>query len=137
MEFPDADYFIYHQEPGGKRVWQRIGKEPQQAVSAAEFQKAFMQARAAGVPVRTDETPVMFSHTLEPFLEEYKLINRIESYKLIKQTLYEFKDWVKKNIINRITRVDLLKYRQWLLGREAGDIPAQNRDGRFGRVNKV
>ena len=127
MEFPGADYFIYYQEPGGKRVWQRIGNEPQQAVSAAEFQKAFMQARAAGVPVITDDTPVTFASTLEPFLEEYKLINRIESYKLMKQTLYEFKDWVKKSIINRITRVDLLKYRQWLIDRKRKERTASNK----------
>ncbi|HTR27394.1 MAG TPA: site-specific integrase [Terriglobales bacterium] len=126
-EFPDADYFIYYQEPGGKRVWERIGKDPQQAVSAAEYKMAFLQARAAGVPVKTDDIPVMFSHTLEPFLEEYKLINRIESYKLMKQTLYEFRDWVKKNIINRITRVDLLKYRQWLIDKKRSPRTASNK----------
>ena len=82
----------------------------------AERRQAYMQAKAAGVPVEEDaEIPIMFSLTLAPYLEEYKLTNRIESYNLMRQTLYEFRDFVKKNIINQITRLDLLRYKQWCI----------------------
>ncbi len=79
----------------------------------AESRQAYMQETAAGVPVQDNtEIPVMFSYTLAPYLEEYKLTNRIESYNLMRQTLSEFRDFVKKNII---TRLDLLRYKQWCI----------------------
>ncbi len=33
----------------------------------------------------------------------------------MRQTLSEFRDFVKKNIINQLTRLDLLRYKQWCI----------------------
>jgi integrase len=114
--FPDAQYCLYYQETSGRRVWDKISKNAALVVEMAERRQAYMQAKAAGVAVEDDaEIPIMFSLTLAPYLEEYKLTNRIESYNLMRQTLYEFRDFVKKNIINQITRLDLLPYKQWCI----------------------
>ncbi len=48
---PDAFYYIYYQEPTGKRIWKKIGRDPQEAVRNAEFQQSYMRAVHAGVPV--------------------------------------------------------------------------------------
>src|SRR5438477_4914007 len=49
--------------------------------------------------------------------EEYELSQRPESYNLMKQTLEEFQKFVRKQEVASITRVDLLKYKQWLVNR--------------------
>ena len=116
QHFPEAQYCLYYQETSGKRVWEKVTKNAVLAIEMAERRQAYMQAKAAGVPVQDNtEIPVMFSYTLAPYLEEYKLTNRIESYNLMRQTLSEFRDFVRKNIINQITRLDLLRYKQFLL----------------------
>ena len=116
QHFPEAQYCLYYQETSGKRVWEKVTKNAVLAVEMAERRQAYMQAKAAGVPVQDNtEIPVMFTYTLAPYLEEYKLTNRIESYNLMRQTLYEFRDFVKKNIINQIIRLDLLRYKQWCI----------------------
>ncbi|MGC1449181.1 MAG: hypothetical protein WA830_04010 [Candidatus Sulfotelmatobacter sp.] len=106
QHFPDASYYIYYQEQSGKRIWKKIGRDPQEEVRAADFQESYMRGVHAGVPVKTDDIPIMVGHTLEPYLEEYKLSHRVESYKLMKQTLYEFYVFCRKNIVNRITWSD-------------------------------
>jgi hypothetical protein len=96
QHFPEAQYCLYYQETSGKRVWDKVAKNAALAVEMAETRQAYMQAKAAGVPVQDNaEIPVMFSYTLAPYLEEYKLTNRIESYNLMRQTLSEFRDFVK------------------------------------------
>ena len=126
QHFPEAFYYIYYSE-NGKRIWKKISQNPQEAVRAAEFQESYMRALSAGVPIKAEATPVMVSYTLEQFLEEYKLTNRIESYNLMRQTLLEFNAWCRKNIVNRITRVDLLKYRAWLIEKGLSERTAGNK----------
>ena len=87
QHFPDASYYTYYQEQSGKRIWKKMG--PELEVRAADFQESYMRGVHAGVPVKTKDIPIMVGHTLEPYLEEYKLSHRLESHKLMKQTLYE------------------------------------------------
>jgi integrase len=127
QHFPDAFDYIYYQEQSGKRIWKKISQDPQEAVSAADYQQSYMRAVHAGVPVKTDDIPIMVSHTLEPYLEQYKLSHRVESYNLMKQTLYEFYGLCRKNIVNRITRIDLLQYRAWLINKKRCERTASNK----------
>ena len=50
-----------------------------------------------------------------------------------KQTLEEFHKFAGKNIITQITRLDLLRYRQWLIDRKRSDRTASNKMLRVGQ----
>jgi len=50
-------------------------------------------------------------------LNDYKLSQSIESHELMRQTLSEFRQFSKKTLLSDITREDLLRYKQWLIGR--------------------
>jgi integrase len=66
----------------------------------------------------TDAAPaLLLSPSLWGYLEDYRLSQRPESYNLMKQTLEEFVAFVKKQEVSSITRIDLLKYKQWLVNR--------------------
>jgi integrase len=52
---------------------------------------------------------------------------------LMRQTLEEFRGFVSKNIISQITRLDLLRYRQWLIDHKRTDRTASNKMLRVGQ----
>jgi hypothetical protein len=54
QHFPDAQYCLCYQETSGRRVWDKVTKNAALAVVMAERRQAFMQAKAAGVPVEED-----------------------------------------------------------------------------------
>ena len=101
---------------------------PRRRLRAADFEEAKLRAIAAGVPVKNEAIPLMVSHTLHGYLEEYRLSQRPESYALMKQTLEEFVSLTGKNLIDRITRLDLLKYKEWLIGRGRSTRTAGEQD---------
>jgi integrase len=84
-----------------------------------ERQEAYLTAFAHGLtPAQTFKQPphqVLFSNTLDTWLEEYRLSHRPESHSLMKTTLNEFRAWLHRDYIPKITRVDLLRYRQWCI----------------------
>jgi integrase/recombinase XerD len=123
---PEGNYYI-HRLDGKKQLWKKVGLDPAEAVRAADYEENYLQAVAKGIRVKTAEPPLMIAYTLDRFLEEYKLSHRPESYNLMKQTLEEFTAFCRKNIINQITRLDLLKYKEWLVGRKRSLRTAGNK----------
>jgi integrase/recombinase XerD len=123
---PEGGYYIQYYE-GSKQRWKPVGKDPAQAVRAAEFQEGYFHAVAKGVPVQQEKSPLMIAYTMPGYLEEYRLSHRKESYSLMKQTLEEFNSVVSKNIINQITRLDMLKYKGWLIAKGRSDRTAGNK----------
>jgi integrase/recombinase XerD len=115
---PEGNYYVHYLE-GEKQKWEKIGNVPANAVNRAKFRETYFQAVAQGIPVKPTEErpPLMIAYTLDNYLEEYRLSKRPESYGLMKQTLYEFQRVCHKNIISQITRLDLLKYKAWLVER--------------------
>jgi hypothetical protein len=102
----------------GKGSWRKIGPNAADAERAAQYEESLLTAIAHGIPVtRRLEEPKSLAGTLWGFLEDYKLSQRPESYNLMKQTRDEFVEFNKKSVIADITRVDLLKYKQWLVNR--------------------
>ena len=102
----------------GKGSWRKVGPKAADAVRAAEYEESLLSAKAMGIQVQTPESPsLLLSPSLYGFLQDYQLSQRPESYNLMKQTLEEFETFVKKQNVTDITRLDLLKYKQWLVNR--------------------
>jgi len=125
---PEGNYYI-HYFKDGKQVWEKVNKNPADAVRRAEWQEGYFRAVNLGVPVQQEkeQPPLMVAYTLDGYLEEYRLSHRRESYALMKQTLQEFFAFCKKNIIGQITRLDLLKYRAWLIDNRRSERTAGNK----------
>jgi integrase len=124
---PEGNYYIQFSE-GGKQKWKKTGPNVVTAVSAQGYQESWMDAVSRGIPIKDEaQRPVMMSDTLMNYLEEYRLSKRPESYGLMKQTLEEFFAFCRKNILANITRLDLLKYKAWLIGRGRSDRTAGNK----------
>ncbi|HTR24503.1 MAG TPA: site-specific integrase [Terriglobales bacterium] len=128
---PDARYYVRWRE-GPRTVWKRC-ESANDAMKMAEFQESLFVARNNGVKVQDEKPPIEMKWELRGYLEQYKLTNRPRSYALMKQTLNEFNGWCRKNLVNHITRLDLLKYRQWLIDRKRTERTASNKMLRVGQ----
>jgi integrase len=128
---PDASYYVRHRE-GSKTVWTKY-KTLSTAVQMCDVQQSYLAARANGIKVQNDPTPLLMVYEMPRFLEEYRLVNRPRSYALMKQTLEEFYSFCQTNIISQIKRIDLLRYRQWLIDRKRSDRTASNKMLRVGQ----
>jgi integrase len=110
----EGHYYIHYRE-GKKQIWKKIGPDPASAERQSDYVAGHLHALAVGVPVKPEAIPLMVSHTLAGYLEEYRLSQSKESYALMKQTLEEFVNFTGKNYLDRITRLDLLRYKAWLV----------------------
>jgi len=101
------------------------------ATDACKRQEAYLTAAAHGLTFaqqnRGEPTPVLMVDALPLFLEEYRLSHQPESHGLMEQTLNEFNGWCRKNIVEKITRVDLLRYRAWLIDKKRSPRTAANK----------
>lgn len=126
---PGAVYYVRWYD-GKRTVWSRCSSAAN-AVLQAERRKAYLNAFAHGLaPSQTFVKPptyILFSTHLVPWLEEYRLSHRPESHELMKHTLNEFIAWCKKDYIPKITRVDLLQYRAWLISKNRSARTAANK----------
>src|ERR1035437_7631565 len=113
-----VSYYIRWRD-GSKTVWRKFSPAAS-AVNACEQQEAYLTAHAFGLTPAQQAKPLpkMMSHALEGWLEEYRLSHRPESYALMQHTLNEFHAWNRKNLIEEISRVDLLRYRAWLISKK-------------------
>ncbi len=123
---PEGNYYVHYLQDG-KQVWDKSGKKPAFAVGAAARKEGYFAAKAQGIPVQEDKLPLMMSYSLDGYLEEYRLSHRPESYSLMKQTLEEFKGFCRLNILDRINRLELLKYKAWLIDRGRSERTAGNK----------
>ena len=130
---PEASYYVRWRE-GKRTIWRRC-ESLGDAVAEAELKRAVLVARVHGVAVEgiPEDWPLMMVYEMPRYLEEYRLANRPRSHALMKQTLEEFHKFAGKNIITQITRLDLLRYRQWLIDRKRSDRTASNKMLRVGQ----
>jgi integrase/recombinase XerD len=113
---PEGNYYL--RLSAGKGSWRKIGPKAADAVRAADYEESLLSAKALGLPLKDSDTPsLLLSASLWGYLEDYRLSQRPESHNLMKQTLEEFVAFVKKQKVEDITRIDLLKYKQWLVNR--------------------
>lgn len=137
---PDAAYYVRYRE-GGKMIWRKCSSAADATV-ACERQEAYLTAVVHGLALsqteRGEKTPLMVSNLLLPYLEEYRLSHREESYNLMKHTLYEFfgyrdekgrrvHGFVSANLIEHVRRYDLLRFKQHLIDRGRSERTAANK----------
>jgi integrase len=124
----DGVYYIRYRE-GKKLIWRKCSSAADATV-ARERQVTYLKAVAHGMALHQTEAgtrPVMMSDVLGLYLEEYRLSHRKESHALMQQTLEEFHAWNRKNIMSHISRVDLLRYRAWLIDKGLSPRTAANK----------
>ncbi len=137
---PDAAYYVRYRE-GGKMIWRKCSSAADATV-ACERQEAYLTAVVHGLTLsqtqRGEKTPLMVSNLLLPYLEEYRLSHREESYNLMKHTLYEFfgyrdengrrvHGFVSANLIEHVRRYDLLRFKQHLIDKGRSERTAANK----------
>ncbi|MBZ5655874.1 MAG: tyrosine-type recombinase/integrase [Acidobacteriia bacterium] len=111
---PGGSYTIGWYE-GPRRVWRDCGVNPQDAVAAAERQRLFLEAARVGLPIQKEEGfRLSLSAAIHNYLAEYKLSRTDESYDLVNHTLTEFQTSCRRIHLHEITRLDLLKFADWL-----------------------
>ncbi|MGA7575382.1 MAG: tyrosine-type recombinase/integrase [Terriglobales bacterium] len=111
---PDSDYIIKWYE--GKRQRTRKCKNAADAQNEAEIQRSVLNARSLGIAVTEPAGPsLLLSAAIYAYLEDYRLTHRPNSYCKTKQTLEEFLGYAKRTNLGDVTRIDVLKYREWLL----------------------
>lgn len=114
----EGAYYLRLSANGGS--WKKIGPKAADAVRAQEYEETALTAKAMGIPLKEDTAPpLLLSPSLWGFLEDYRLSQQPESYNLMKHTLEEFAGFIKTQALADITRLDLLKYKQWLQTRPA------------------
>jgi integrase len=124
---PGVSYYLRYRE-GSKTIWRKCSSAAS-AVNQCEQQEAYLTAKAFGLTPSQQFKPVpkMMSDLLPSYLEEYRLSHRPESHALMEHTLNEFHGWCRKNLIEQISRVDLLRYRAWLISKKRSPRTAANK----------
>jgi len=125
---PGVTYYVRWRD-GAKTIWRKCSSAAD-AENACKRQEAYLNAAAHGLTLSQTERrdqPVLMSEALPLYLEEYRLSHRPESFTLMSQTLHEFNNWCRKNIVSKITRVDLLRYRAWLIDKKRKARTAANK----------
>jgi hypothetical protein len=129
--FPKRGTYYIRWREGSRLRW-RKSSSASNAVLDAKRQEAYLVAFKHGLTPKQEwdknPPPLQMVYAMPAYLEEYKLSNRIESYNLMRQTLEEFHAHCRKNLISAISRIDLLKYKQWCIeqgadGRQVVAIP--------------
>jgi len=117
---PEGNFYL-HRYDGGREIWKRVGPNAQDAVDAADFDTAYFEAKAKGVPVKPIDTPnLTIAAAAHGWLQDVKLSARPETYELYEHTVREFQQWnlnggPRHKFIAEFARLDLLTYRKWLL----------------------
>ena len=124
---PEGNFYL-HRYDGGREIWKRVGLNLQDAVDAAEFDTAYLDAKAKGVPVKPIDTPnLTIEAAAHGWLEDVKLSARPETHELYEHTVREFRSWnsnggPRHRFVAEFTRLDLLTYRKWLMT-DVGNAP--------------
>jgi Phage integrase SAM-like domain len=113
-ELPGGSYYIGWYE-GPRRFWKNAGLSPQDAVDMAVRQRLYLRATRVGVPVQKAQgvSPTL-STAIHIYLEDYRLSRDAESHKRVKHALAEFQRSCRRTHLKDITRMDLLRFADWL-----------------------
>lgn len=110
---PGSDYIIKWYE-GDKQRTQKC-KNAADATNQAEIQSSILNAKRLGIGVKEpDRASLLLSAAIHGYLEEYRLTHSDNSYAKTKQIVEEFRDQCKRADLKDVTRMDVLKYGEWL-----------------------
>jgi len=111
---PGGSYTLGWYE-GSRRVWRDVGLNPQDAVEAADRQRVSLAAVRVGLPIqKTDDASLLLQTAVSTYLDEYRLMRSDESLQLVRHTLNDFVSHCKRIYLKDVTRMDLLKFADWL-----------------------
>lgn len=99
----------------GKRQWKNTGPKLATAVQAAEHQRFILEGGVRGLKIQENSTPRLgLDAAATAYLEEVQLSRRPETYALYRHDLKEFRTWFRGDYVDAVTRLDLLKYKDWV-----------------------
>ena len=134
-------YFINWRE-GKIRRYEKAGKDLGEAVELANRKLLQLQARVKGLDWHfgnaADPARLTLREAIEAFLEELKLTHRPTSYELFAFDLNEFALWGKHIVfIDQMTRIDLLKFKEWVQKSGRSERTAGNKMGRVNQFHRA
>jgi integrase len=135
-----GSYFINWRE-GKTRRYEKAGKDLGEAVEQANLKLLQLQARAKGLDWHfgnaADPGRLTLRESIDGFLEELKLTHRPTSYELFAFDLNEFARWGKHIVfVDQMTRMDLLKFKEWVQKSGRSERTAGNKMGRVNQFHR-
>lgn len=123
---------------GTRKRYQRVkGETVSSAKSAAEFKTWQLAGAAKGVVVEDpSEARLTIAAAKDTYLAEIEHSRRPETHLLQKQTLEQFTAWCKHIYMDEITRLDLLRYKTWLVKEGNAVRTACNKVGRLSQFHR-
>ena len=123
QRFDDAVYHLRYLRDG-KRVWERLTKDAQQALAAKGDLELRLQAAARGIglaPVadisessRSTTAGRSLAGLAETYLDEIKASRKRTTHKVYAKGLQYFQESCKQDCIDTIDRTDMLRFRRYL-----------------------
>ncbi len=87
---PEGNFYL-HRYDGDREIRKRVGSNAQDAVEAAEFDAAYLEAKSKGIPVKPIDSPnLTVSAAVHGWLREVELSTRPETHELYEHTVREF-----------------------------------------------
>ncbi len=135
-----GSYFINWRE-GKTRRYEKAGKDLGEAVEQANRKLLQLEARAKGLDWHfgnaADPGRLTLRDAIDGFLEEVELTHRATSHELFKFDLNEFAVWGKHAaFLDQVTRIDLLKYKEWVQKTGRSERTAGNKMGRVNQFHR-
>jgi hypothetical protein len=120
---PEACYFLRFADPGSRRIWERVGNDPQLALTTKrKRERGEQQSRD---DVKKDEGKLNLTECIDEYLPEVKQANAKRTYLAYSLTLRSFAKTTAKEHLDAIDRKDILVFLQSL--RDAKCAPGPSR----------
>jgi integrase len=121
QQFDDATYYLRYAK-GGKRIYERLGSDAQQALVAKRRTELRFQAAADGVALAPDSNPnpeclasgQTLSAAVATYLDEIRLSKKKKTLAAYSIGLRYFQESCKKVRLDEINRTDLLRFAHFL-----------------------
>jgi integrase/recombinase XerD len=127
---------------GNRQRFEAAGKDLGEAQAKAQVKLLQLQARAQGVDWHignaADPDRLTLRDAIDAYLEEIELTRRATSHQLFKYDLNEFAVWAKHVVfIDQMTRMDLLKFKDWAQKSGRSERTAGNKMARVNQFHRA
>jgi integrase/recombinase XerD len=129
---PEGTYFLRHAK-GGKRVWERVGNDPQAITTQRKRERGEQPSHD---DVKTDEGKLNLAACIDEYLVEVKQANAKRTHLAYSLTLNSFAKSTTKKHLDDIDRKDILAFVQSLRDAKCAPRTIANRLAYLRRIFK-
>ncbi len=107
----------------GKRVWEKIGADPQLTFLVHEKKYRMIEALAVGVAIADEDSKpkILLAEDVAAYLEDVRCIKSAETAEAYRETMRGFAESTGKKYLNDLARKDVLGQMAYL--REKNNVP--------------